>query len=268
MGAVLLDIDGVLVLSGVAIPGAPEAVRQLREDGHRLHFVTNNTIRARARLADELGAAGFDLAEDEIETTPLAAGRLLAGKRVLPLTARAIHADLERFVTFADRNVEVVLVGGAEETDETARIYAYDALNRAFAELERGARLVALHKNRWWQTAEGPKLDGGAFVAALEYAAGVEAEVVGKPNRAYFEAALAALDVPAGEATMVGDDVETDVGAAIGLGLRGVLVRTGKFREESLAAADPKPDGVIDSVSDLAEWLSSGQVRPVDEIEA
>jgi HAD superfamily hydrolase (TIGR01458 family) len=255
VAAVLLDIDGVLLLSGAAIRGAPEALRQLRADGHRLRLVTNNTIRAQAQLAEELRRVGFDAVEDEIETTPLAAGRLLAGKRVLPLTARAIHADLERTVTLVGRNADVVLVGGAEETAETASIYAYDVLNRAFAELENGARLVALHKNRWWQTAGGPRLDGGAFVAALEYAAGVEAEVVGKPSRAYFESALAALGVRASEATMVGDDVETDVGAAMGLGLRGVLVRTGKFREATLATAEPKPDAVIDSVSDLAEWL-------------
>lgn len=261
MAAVLLDIDGVLLLSGAAIPNAPEAVQRLRADGHRLRLVTNNTIRARARLADELREAGFDVAEDEIETTPLAAGRLLAGKRVLPLTAAAIHADLERFVTLVERDADVVLVGGAEETEETARIYAYDALNRAFAELQRGARLVALHKNRWWQTAAGPQLDGGAFVAGLEYAAGVEAEVVGKPSRAYFEAALAALGVPAAAATMVGDDVETDVVAAIRLGMRGVLVRTGKFREESLAAADPRPDAVIGSVAELADWLSRRDSR-------
>lgn len=262
MAAVLLDIDGVLLVSGVPVQGAPEAVSRLRSDGRRLRFVTNNTIRARSRLAEELREAGFDVVEDEIATTPLAAGRLLGGKRVLPLTAQAIHADLERFVTLVERDADVVLVGGAEETEETERIYAYDALNRAFAELQRGARLVALHKNRWWQTAEGPKLDGGAFVAGLEYAAGVEAEVVGKPSRAYFEAALAALGIAPAEATMVGDDVETDVGAAIRLGMRGVLVRTGKFRAESLAAADPQPDAVIESIAELGSWLRSRGDEP------
>lgn len=258
MAAVLLDVDGVLVLSGVPLPGAVEAVARLRADGHRLRFVTNNTIRSRARLAAELAAAGFDVDPEEVQTTPLAAAGLLAGARVLPLTAEAIHEDLASAVTLVDRDADVVLVGGAEETDETERIYAYTSLNRAFAELVRGARLVALHRNRWWQTAAGPQLDGGAFVAALEYAAGVEAEVVGKPSPAYFEAALAALGVPPAEATMVGDDAESDVAAAIRLGLRGVLVRTGKFREAALAAADPPPTAVLDSVADLPAWLGGG----------
>ena len=120
----------------------------------------------------------------------------------------------------------------------------------------RGARLVALHKNRWWQTASGPRLDGGAYVAALEYAAGVTAEVVGKPSRAYFESALTTLGVAPGETFMVGDDAETDIAAAVGLGMQGVLVRTGKFREATLAQAEPKPTAVVASIADLPAWLA------------
>jgi HAD superfamily hydrolase (TIGR01458 family) len=257
MAPILLDIDGVLHVSGEPIDGAAEAVRALREAGHRLRFVTNNTTRPRARLADELRAIGFELDEDEIETTPLAAGRLLAGARVLALAMPAVHEDLARHVELVDGDAEVVLVGGADETDETERVFAWPRLNAAFAELRAGARLVCLHRNRWWQTARGPLLDSGAVVAGLEYAAGVEAEVVGKPSRPYFESALAALEAKPAEATMVGDDVESDVGGAKRLGMRGVLVRTGKFREESLAAADVDPDGVIDSLAELPDFLAA-----------
>ncbi|MCC6222242.1 MAG: HAD-IIA family hydrolase [Thermoleophilia bacterium] len=256
MAVVLLDIDGVLQVSGAAIPGAPDAVRALRADGHRLRLVTNNTIRSRAGLAAELRSLGFGVEAGEIETAPLAAAHLLAGSRVLAITAAAIHEDLAGRVALVERDADAVLVGGAEETDESRRIYAYPTLNRAFGELQRGARLVALHKNRWWQTAAGPQLDGGAFVAALEYAAGVEAEIVGKPSRLYFEAALAEVGARPAEAVMVGDDIETDVQAAMALGLRGVLVRTGKFREHTLAAADPRPDAVLASVCDLPGWLA------------
>jgi HAD superfamily hydrolase (TIGR01458 family) len=256
VAAVLLDIDGVLTLSGAALPGAVEAVARLRTDGHALRFVTNNTIRSRSTLALELRELGFALDTTELETTPLAAGRLLAGKRVLALTAEAIHDDLAAFVELVDADADVVLVGGAEETGDTDRMYAYESLNRAFGELTRGARLVALHKNRWWQTAAGSRLDGGAYVAALEYAAAVTAEVVGKPSRAYFQSALTSLGVGPAEAVMVGDDAETDVAAAIRLGMRGVLVRTGKFREETLGRADPAPTAVLDSIADLPAWLA------------
>jgi HAD superfamily hydrolase (TIGR01458 family) len=255
MAAILLDIDGVLHVSGEAVPGGAEAVRELREDGHRLRFVTNNTTRARKRLADDLRGLGIELEDDELATTPLAAGGLLAGRRVLAMTMAAVREDLAERVELVDRDADVVLLGGADESDETGRVFSYENLNRAFAELEGGAHLVCLHRNRWWQTSRGPLLDAGAFVAGLEYAAGVEAEVVGKPSRAYFEAALAELDATPDDAVMVGDDVEADVAGAKAAGLRSVLVRTGKFREETLASAEPQPDGVVESIAAVPAYL-------------
>jgi HAD superfamily hydrolase (TIGR01458 family) len=255
MAAILLDIDGVLHVSGEPVPGAAEAVQALRDDGHRLRFVTNNTTRARERLAADLRGIGIELETEELTTTPGAAAALLSGARVLALTMAAVREDLAQQVELVDRDADVVLLGGADETDETGRVFGYENLNRAFAELEAGARLVCLHKNRWWQTSRGPLLDAGAFVAGLEYAAGVEAEVVGKPTRAYFDAALTELGASAEEAVMVGDDIEADVGGAKAAGLHTVLVRTGKFREESLAGAEPQPDAVVDSIADVPALL-------------
>jgi HAD superfamily hydrolase (TIGR01458 family) len=261
VAALLLDIDGVLHVSGEPIPGAAEAVLALREAGHRLRFVTNNTTRARAQLAAELRRIGFELAEDEIETTPLAAAKLLAGKRVLALTMSAVRADLASRVALVEEGAEAeadaVLLGGADETEETGRVFAWENLNRAFAAVRQGARLVCLHRNRWWQTSRGPLLDAGAFVAGLEYAAEASAEIVGKPTAAYFQAALAELDAPPSEAIMVGDDIEADIGGAKSLGMQGVLVRTGKFRPASLQGADPQPDAVIDSIADLPSHLAA-----------
>jgi HAD superfamily hydrolase (TIGR01458 family) len=257
MTAILLDIDGVLHVSGDPIPGAADAVRALRSDGHRLRFVTNNTTRARARLARELQAIGIELDEDEVSTTPIAAGKLLAGLRVLALTMASVREDLASHVTLVEEDAEAVLLGGADETDETGEVFAYQNLNRAFVALREGARLVCLHKNRWWQTANGPLLDAGAFVAGLEYAAQVEAEIVGKPTAAYFEAALAELASTPSEAVMVGDDVEADIGGAKQIGMRGVLVRTGKFRPAALEEADPQPDAVLDSIAELPAWIEA-----------
>ena len=255
MAAILLDIDGVLHVSGEAIAGAGDAVRALRDDGHRLRFVTNNTTRTRDRLAAELRGLGVELDGAELATTPIAAANLLAGRRVLALTMEAVRDDLATRVELVDDRAEVVLVGGADEGDETGCVFSYENLNRAFTALESGASLVCLHRNRWWQTARGPLLDSGAFVAGLEYAAGLEAEVVGKPSRAYFEAALAELGAAPEDAVMVGDDVEADVAGAKAAGLRGILVRTGKFREDTLAAAEPQPDGVVASIAGVPAFL-------------
>ena len=80
MAAILLDVDGVLHVSGEAIPGAAAAVDRLREVGHRLRFVTNNTTTSRAQLAEELRAMGVQLDDEELQTTPRTAAKALAGR--------------------------------------------------------------------------------------------------------------------------------------------------------------------------------------------
>ena len=240
-------------VSGEPIPGGAEAVRALRAVGHRLRFVTNNTTRSRRVLAEELRMLGLELDDDELQTTPQAAARALAGKRVLALCMPAIVGDLEG-IELVGEGADAVLLGGCDETDEPNRVFSYMNLARAFAELQDGAALYCLHKSRWWQTSLGPLLDAGAFVAGLEYAADVEATVLGKPTPAYFEAALAALDADPELAWMVGDDIEADIGAQK-LGMRTVLVRTGKFRPDVLESSSATPDIIVNSIADLPEWL-------------
>jgi HAD superfamily hydrolase (TIGR01458 family) len=254
MAAILLDVDGVFHVSGEPIAGGADAVRRLRDAGHRLRFVTNNTTRTRATLAEELRAMGVELDDEELQTTPRAASRALAGRRVLALTMHAIVGELEG-VELVGEDAEAVLVGGADETPETNLVFSYMNLARAFHELEAGAQLYCLHKNRWWQTKHGPLLDAGAFVAGLEYAAGTDAIVLGKPSTAYFEAALHALDADGSMTWMVGDDIDADIAGAQAHGMRTVLVRTGKFRPDEVEAKRTRPEGIISSIAQLPEWL-------------
>jgi HAD superfamily hydrolase (TIGR01458 family) len=254
MAAILLDVDGVLHVSGKPFPGAAQAVADLREAGHRLRFVSNSTTRTRAALAGELRNLGFALDDEELQTTPWAAARTLAGKRVLALTMTAIVEDLEG-IELVGEGADAVLIGGADEGPETGRVFSYMNLARAFAELDGGAELFCLHKNRWWQTARGPMLDSGAFVAGLEYAAGIEATVLGKPSMAYFDAALQALDAEPSLTWMVGDDWESDVVGAQRCGLKTVLVRTGKFRPDAVERSGVTADAILSSIADLPRWL-------------
>jgi HAD superfamily hydrolase (TIGR01458 family) len=254
MAAILLDIDGVLHVSGQPIRGATQAVRQLRENGHRLRFVTNNTTRSRRSLAGELRGLGFELDDEELQTTALAAARALAGRRVLALTMANVLEDLGP-VELVGEDADAVLLGGADETEETNRVFSYMNLARAFAELEGGADLYCLHRNRWWQTSRGPLLDSGCFVAGLEYAASLEATVVGKPSTEYFAAAVEALDAEPELTWMVGDDIDADVAGAQRFGLRTALVRTGKFRPDEVERRTIAPDVVLSSVADLPRWL-------------
>src|SRR5437763_865430 len=255
MAAILLDVDGVFHVSGRPIDGVGEAVRRLRTDGHRIRFVTNNTTSSRADLAEDLRAVGVELEDEELETTPRAAARTLAGKRVLALTMAAIRTELEG-VQLVGEDADAVLLGGADETEETNRVFSYMNLARAFAELEAGAELYCLHRNRWWQTARGQLLDAGAFVVGLEYATGTSATVLGKPSASYFEAALEALDADPERTWMVGDDVDADIGGAAALGMHTILVRTGKFRDDA-GAWSAQPEAVLDSIADVPAFLES-----------
>ncbi len=254
MACILLDVDGVLHVSGEPIPGAVEAVARLREQGHSLRFVTNNSTLPRPQLADQLRGLGFQLDDEELQTTPRAAARELAGKRVFALVMAAIVPDLEG-IELVGEHADAVLLGGCDETTEPNQVFSWMNLGRAFAELQMGAELYCLHKNKWWQTSRGPLLDAGAFVTGLEYATDVDATVLGKPSPAYFAAALDALGAEPELTWMVTDDVEADVRGAQLFGMRTALVRTGKFRPETLDSSGIVPEIVLSSLAQLPDWL-------------
>ena len=244
---VLLDLDGVLYVEQALVPGAREAVGQLRSLGLALRFVTNTTSRSRPETLRKLHRLGVPLEEDELVTPAALAVRhcLENGWRraslLLPEDVKEDFADLEE----DDERPDVVIVGDLGER------FGYDVLNGAFQRLLGGAELVALQKNRYWLKADGLSLDVGPFVAALEYATGREAHVVGKPAAGFFEEVLAGAGSDAGTAAMVGDDVESDIGGALRAGLAAILVRTGKYRTEALQTSGLEPTAVVDSIADV-----------------
>ena len=198
----------------------------------------------------------MELEDDEVQTVGVVANQTLAGKRVLALTMPGMLDDLDG-LQLVGMNVEAVLLGGANEGEETGRIFSYLNLNRAFHELEAGAELYCLHKNKWWQTSDGARLDAGAFVAGLEFAAETEATILGKPSPAYFKAALDALEAEAELTWMVGDDLEGDVVGAHRHGMKTILVRTGKFRPDDVERSRVQPDGIVSSIAQLPDWLEA-----------
>ncbi|MET9833352.1 HAD-IIA family hydrolase [Streptomyces sp. NPDC006385] len=259
--AALIDIDGVLTVSWQPLPGAVEALREIRAAGLGVALVTNTTSRTRASIARVLAEAGFPVSAEDILTAPAVTAAYLAehwpGARCALLNSGDIAEDLGGVTVVGgdegDAAADVVVVGGAGPE------FDYAALNRAFGQVRRGARLVAMHRNLYWRTDQGLQLDAGAFLVGLEQAARVEAEITGKPSAAFFEAALAHVGAGAGEAVMVGDDIESDVLAAQRAGVTGVLVRTGKYLPETHRAASGSPDHVIDSFADLPALL--GRLR-------
>ncbi|MBC9730593.1 HAD-IIA family hydrolase [Streptomyces sp. TRM68367] len=257
--AVLIDIDGVLTVSWQPLPGAVEALREIREAGLGVALVTNTTSRTRASIAGALADAGFPVTADDILTAPAVTAAYLTehcpGARCALLNSGDIEEDLDGVTVVdaadADAVPDVVIVGGAGPE------FGYAELNRAFGHLQRGARLVAMHRNLYWRTDDGLQLDAGAFLAGLEQAAHTAAEITGKPSAAFFRAALGRLGAGADEAVMVGDDIESDVLAAQRAGVTGILVKTGKYLPQTHRAASGTPDHVIGSFADLPGLLRS-----------
>ena len=249
--AVLIDLDGVLYVKDEPVPGAREAVAELRERGLALRFVTNTTARPRRRILERLERLGFALDPGELSTPAALAVRHCVERgwrRVALVMNEEVKEDFEGLEEVGE-NADAVVIGdlGAD--------FGYEILNRAFRQLVDGAELIALQKNRFWMTPDGLSLDVGPFVAALEYAARREALVVGKPARAFFTTILDGIPAEPGAAVMVGDDVESDVGGALGAGLAGVLVRTGKYRDDALEASGVEPTAIADSIADVPALL-------------
>jgi phospholysine phosphohistidine inorganic pyrophosphate phosphatase len=249
----LLDLSGVVYVQDEAVPGAADVLAGLRADDIPIRLITNTTMRPRRSILERLERLGIEADPSELLTpATLAAKRCAdAGYNAVSLVVLdELREDLEG-VPEGDGPVDAVIVGDLGDR------WDYEVLNGAFRQLMDGAELIALQKNRYWETAEGLSLDAGPFVAALEYATGREAEVMGKPSAAFFELALSDLGVSAERAAMVGDDVEADVGGAMDAGLAGILVRTGKYREDLVRASGIEPTATVDSIADLPRVLSS-----------
>ena len=253
----LIDIDGVLSVSWVAIDGAPDALSALRHLGVPLRFATNTTTRTRREVAELLTVAGMAVDSEEILTAPVATAAHLRrhhpGAKCFLLNSGDLSEDMEgiNLVDHADNGpVDVVVVGGAGLN------FTHVELNRAFGHLLDGATFVAMHRNLYWRTASGMELDTGAYVAALEEASGLTPVVLGKPSEDFFATGVAELGLTADRVAMVGDDIENDVLAAQRCGLRGVLVRTGKFRPQALDRASGRPDHVVGSFAEVPELVT------------
>lgn len=249
VSGLLVDIDGVLVVSWKPIPGAPEALAELRARGVAMRFATNTTSRTRAEVALALTAAGMPTEPDEVLTAPTAtAAHLRAeypGARCFLLNEGDLSDDLDGIEVVASGPADVVVVGGAGPA------FTYEAMDRAFSLLNEGAALVAMHRNLAWMTTDGLRLDTGGFLTGLEAATGVVARVVGKPDAAFFAAGAAALELTFSEVAMVGDDLVNDVLGAQAAGMHSVLVRTGKFDPRALDdLTGDGPEVVVDSFAD------------------
>lgn len=258
--AVLVDLDGVVWLSHVPIPGSVDAIARLRAEGRRVVFVTNNSS---ARLADQeaaLAAIGIP-AEGDVMTSAIAAAALVqAGQRVLTCGGVGVTEAVTSVGAVAvagddpeGAHVDVVIVGFHREFD-------YERMRIAATAVRNGARLIGTNDDATYPTPEGPIPGGGAILAAVATAADTPAVVAGKPYEPMAAAIATMLDHPAADRLlMVGDRPSTDGRFAVALGCPFALVRSGVTRPGAPIDVPTAID--VDDLATVVDRLSTAGWR-------
>jgi len=248
----LFDLDGVFYQSGKALPGAVETLAFLRKKDIPFRFLTNTTIKNRSTLKEKL--VGIGLAVDEKEI-------ISAGYTGVDYLHQMGSPSCAFYIT---ENLKLDYQSFEENTDSPGAIiigdygaWDFQKLNSAFNHVMKGAEIIALHKGRYYKVDSGLRLDAGGFVAALEFATGKKAHIVGKPNKAFFQCAMSDLRLPPEKLVMIGDDLYNDIQGAQQLGIPGILVKTGKFHEGMIENSPVVPDGIMDSIQALPTYLDS-----------
>ena len=255
MEALLFDLDGVLYQGGRVIDGALETLHWCERCAIPHLFVTNTSSKPRRALVERLSAMGLSASAEQIFAPPVAARDYLAAHDAEPLALFVREATREDFEGLEVLHDAAEHGAGSVVIGDIGEAWDFATLNRAFRLLMAEPRpvLIALGMSRYAQGSDGLVLDVAPFIKALEHASGCQAVVMGKPARAFFDAAVHKLGTSPAQTVMIGDDIHGDVGGAQAAGLAGVLVRTGKFRPNDLEG-DIRPDAILDSVADLPQW--------------
>ncbi len=252
MRGYLLDLDGTVWRGQRLIPGAEEAIGELRRRGRRIVFLSNKPLYSRADYADKLSRLGIPASADEVINSSLVLARLLSreapGARTFAIGEPPLLEELARAgLELSEDPEEIEYVIAAFD-----RTFDYRKLNIAFQALKRGARFWATNPDKTCPVEGGEVPDAAGVIAALEATTGRRVELIaGKPSRHVVEAALEVLGLPPGRCAMVGDRLETDVRMAKEHGLTSILTLTGVTSREDLARAAVRPDHVIESIAEL-----------------
>jgi 4-nitrophenyl phosphatase len=237
----ILDLDGTLYRGNEPVPGAAEAMAELRRRGKAVRFVTNNSRATRSWVVEKLARMDIVASPEEVLSSGIAAARLLARRgwhraflvgepglfeSVRDEGVRAVNAspNLEA-LSISDERADAVLVG-------ICRSFTYDLLNGALQQVLAGARFVATNTDATYPVEGGRVVPGaGAIVASLQTCSGIAPIVVGKPEPLMLEMILEETGCDKSQVLVVGDRIETDIEWGRRAGCPTHLVLTGVTHE-------------------------------------
>ena len=247
---ILIDIDGVLRLGGELLPGAKEFLNYLSEENYPACIITNTTLTTAKDQKKFFKEEKIELKFPILTASDTA--HLYVKKNYRRAAVYCIDSVKKIFNDVLNmEHPEVVVIG------DLLKGWNYEILTEIFKKVRAGADLIAIQKNRYWNTPQdGYLLDVGPFVAAIEYATEKEATGIGKPSKIYFDTALqmigSSIDKPF---IMIGDDIETDIGAAQNYGGIGVLTYTGKTKYPLPENYHIKPNYAVKNLDEVISIL-------------
>ncbi|XP_055707625.1 haloacid dehalogenase-like hydrolase domain-containing protein 2 [Phlebotomus papatasi] len=252
--AVLIDLSGTLHVEDDPTENAVEALKKLRTLPVIIRFVTNTTKESGQTLHRRLVRIGFELDSGEIYSSLSAAAEYVRKNQLNPLYLLSQDAQKDFPAVDTDK-LDSVVVGLAPEE------FHYEQLNKAFNLLRPGVGkpLIAIHEGKYYKRSDGLALGPGCFVKGLEYAASTEAVVVGKPNKYFFQSAIPG-NFPPEECVMIGDDAVDDIEGAMKLGMKGLLVKTGKYLPNT--TSNPPPTATLDNFAAAVDWIEANLKNP------
>ena len=250
--ALLIDLDGTIYQNEKLIENTISTINELEKRKIQYRFITNSTSKSKKSICDYLNTFGLTVTESKVCTTWNTASRYCINNNIFNIKLFTLAKNIEEDLTdlnFVESNPDAIILGDLEQK------FKYQILNEIFLDLLNGAELIALHKNRYWLKNEKIVLDLGPFVSLLEYASNKKAIIVGKPNKTFFSIASNDFNLNNSNIAVIGDDINADVKGAQDANMIGILVKTGKYIENEIKNNQIKPDLILDSFSDILNYL-------------
>jgi NagD protein len=249
-----IDIDGVLYGGSAPVAKGPGVLNYLRKRGFGFLLVTNTSRMSQSQIRDKLTDLGYQIGLDEIFPVSLAAVEYLSSgfghARCFLIGDPSLEMLLTEFghsVVRHETPVDAVVMGQCMWPD-------FGEIDIARRLVNDGAEPIALHRDPTWPDGNVTRIGLGPMVAALELVISQPVTLIGKPERTFFDAALARTGFERSQTVMIGDSLSSDIAGAIDAGLKSLLVRTGN------SISDPIPpgcDGELPSIADLPEWCEA-----------
>lgn len=250
MKGAILDMDGVLWRAKTPICDLPQLFKNFEKNQIKVVLATNNGTQSISEYIEKLARFNVSIETWQVVTSPMAAAYLTKkyfpdGGPVYISGSKALLDIMNEFGFFhSEKDPQAVVAGLNLE-------FNYESIKKTSLMIQKGLPFIFTNPDPTYPTPEGNVPGAGTVLAALEAASGVKGMLAGKPLPFLFEVAIQRMELKPEEVFVVGDRLSTDIIGGSKAGCKTVFVLTGVNSREDLINWEPKPNLVLDNISDL-----------------